>query len=442
MGDRPSIPFSKVNQEGLLNEVKKGIIPTIRMIWQEGEVYFFDNCFIHHSKVNIEARRARHARLKGGVSPDPGKSPTPKRNFIQRLLAPLFRFFNVGDDFPLLKRLAGFVFAGTTVFFAGTLFVPLYHYTGWVEANYEEDFDLIAFTEDPTAEPISQLINDEGFLIKPAIKTSRGDRTESNQIFIYTVEAGDSLSSIAQQFGINKNTLVMENDLWNASRLRTGMQLRVLPVDGVSHMVEDEDTLSDLAKEYEVEIADILRQNKMDEGDVLIADSRVIIPGGEKEKPVVVASVPTPTYTGPRTTSGNAPATPTGSAAPSASGRLIWPTNSCGKMTQGFRGGHLALDIACVNRGPIYASASGTVVTAKKGWNGGYGNYIIVDHGGGMQTLYAHNETLYVGVGDYVTQGQTIAWMGNTGRVYGRTGIHVHWEVRINGAKYNPLNFL
>ena len=120
---------------------------------------------------------------------------------------------------------------------------------------------------------------------------------------------------------------------------------------------------------------------------------------------------------------------------------LIWPTIKKARLTQGYRRGHYAVDIAIRSKAPIFAAASGKVIKAAYGWNGGYGNVVIVDHGNGMQTLYGHNEKLYVTVGQYVEQGQTIAWMGRSGRVYGPTGIHLHFEVRINGVKYNPMNF-
>ena len=83
-----------------------------------------------------------------------------------------------------------------------------------------------------------------------------------------------------------------------------------------------------------------------------------------------------------------------------------------------------------------------TRVASEYGWNGGYGNVIEIDHGNGLVTLYAHNKDLYVKVGNNVSRGQHIASMGNTGLVYGKTGIHVHFEVRLNGVKKNPLLYL
>ena len=116
-----------------------------------------------------------------------------------------------------------------------------------------------------------------------------------------------------------------------------------------------------------------------------------------------------------------------------------WVRPTQGRITQGFRGGHYAYDVADTSKPPILAAAGGTVIKASSGtWGGGYGNHVIIDHGNGYQTLYAHAEVLYVNVGDSVSQGQVIAKMGNTGSVYGRTGIHLHFEITYNGTKLNP----
>ena len=217
-----------------------------------------------------------------------------------------------------------------------------------------------------------------------------------------------------------------ENNIWNPNQLKVGSALRILPVNGLSHAVKKGDTIDSLAKKYKVEKDDIIKQNQLEE-EILLADSTIIIPGAKREQPVFVASA------------SRAPANVANYSGPKAAGRLIWP--AAGKVTQGYRGGHLAIDIGNRDKGPIYAAAAGKVIKAGNGWNGGYGNMIIIDHGGDMQTLYAHNEKIYVTEGQYVDQGQTISWMGRSGRVYGPTGIHLHFEVRIKGVKYNPMNF-
>lgn len=317
----------------------------------------------------------------------------------------------------------------SAVFFIFSSFGPMYNLT---EGNFGyEPVGLIDFANQGTDRILADIITEDGFLLKPALNSTEGDRSTANEIFAYEVEPGDTLSSLAQRFGIKKETLIMENNLWNINHLRTGMTLNILPVDGISHVIKKGDTVGKIAKKYEVEVEDIVRQNQLEDEEVLLADSALIIPGGKKSviPPVVNYG-------------SSAPANPTiYSYSGGGSGRLIWPTLGSAKLTQGFHGGHYAIDIGNRSKGPIFAAAGGKVIKATYGWGGGYGNHVIIDHGNGMQTLYAHNEKLYVTNGQYVDQGQTIGWMGRSGRVYGPTGIHLHFEVRINGVKYNPMNF-
>ncbi|MGH3071263.1 MAG: murein hydrolase activator EnvC family protein [Gaiellaceae bacterium] len=123
---------------------------------------------------------------------------------------------------------------------------------------------------------------------------------------------------------------------------------------------------------------------------------------------------------------------------PSAAG-FIWPVH--GILTSGFgwRWGrmHEGIDLAVSNGTPVVSAAAGTVIVA--GWMGGYGNLVVVDHGGGISTAYGHNTSITVGVGQQVAQGQLIAYSGNTGH---STGPHVHFEVRINGAAVDPMGYL
>jgi murein DD-endopeptidase MepM/ murein hydrolase activator NlpD len=125
------------------------------------------------------------------------------------------------------------------------------------------------------------------------------------------------------------------------------------------------------------------------------------------------------------------------SSTPSASG-LIWPVNGPVVSPFGMRWGrmHTGIDIAVGYGTPIHAAASGTVIFA--GWMGGYGNFVIVDHGGGMSTGYAHQSSIAVGGGS-VTQGQVIGYVGCTGHCFGP---HLHFEVRINGSPVDPMGYL
>lgn len=342
----------------------------------------------------------------------------------QKLLA----LFNLQNDNPTVNQFTRRIVSFTLAFLIITPFIPLYQFTEGYYLN--EDFDLMEFTEQDYDSVLSDIMTEDGFLLKPAINSEQGDRSTASEIFAYDVESGDTLSSIAARFGIKKETLIWENNLWNENRLRSGMTLKILPVDGVSHLIKKGDTVDKIAKKYKIDKEVIVKQNQLEEGEELLISSALIIPGAKKSMPVYKPSYGT-----------SAPSNIASYHAIPTGGRLVKPVASNARLTQGFRRGHYALDWGNRNKGPIFAAAGGKVVRSDYGWNGGYGNVIIIDHGNGMQTLYAHNEKIYVTRGQYVEQGQTISWMGNSGRVYGPTGIHLHFEVRINGVKYNPMNF-
>ncbi len=377
--------------------------------------------------ININARRERHAKLKQEnialkkPSLNPVEATTAAlRNGIQQLCR------DQGNSL-MIHRFLRRVTVFTAVFMLLSPFITTYQLAHEAHGYYQPDEEIgaVDFGGQDSEYTIADVMTEDGFLLKPAINSAEGDRSGFSDIFVYTVEPGDTLSSIAQSFNLKRETLMGENNLWNPNRLRVGSKIKILPVDGLSHVVKKNETLDALAKKYKVEKEDIIKQNQL-EDETLIADSTVIIPGAKRSAPVYLTST--------------APASAANySGAKSAVGRLIWPT--VGKLTQGYHQGHLALDIGNRNKGPVYAAAAGKVIKAQGGWNGGYGNMIIIDHGNGMQTLYGHNEKLYVTVGQYVEQGQVISWMGRTGRVYGPTGIHLHFEVRIKGVKYNPMNF-
>jgi murein DD-endopeptidase MepM/ murein hydrolase activator NlpD len=124
-----------------------------------------------------------------------------------------------------------------------------------------------------------------------------------------------------------------------------------------------------------------------------------------------------------------------------------WPVN--GRVTSEFgwrvhpishaRSLHAGIDIAAPTGAPVYAAADGVVVKSQSGWNGGYGNVVIVDHGSGIMTLYGHNSSLASSYGQEVKRGDVIAYVGNTGN---STGPHCHFEVRVNGVPQNPRGWL
>lgn len=287
------------------------------------------------------------------------------------------------------------------------------------------------------------LLVEEGFLMKSSSLTQQGSRRAYAQGLLYTVQNGDSVERLASRYHIKGDTIRFANGLGPADPLKPGTQLILLPVDGVLHTVTRGQTLNRIAELYGVAASDISSQNKL-EGGFLLAGQELIIPGGKPivAKPATIAVV-TPTL--PPVKAGQKPPTaPSGKpvviAAPTP-GLLQMPCEKC-NYTQYFHPGHYAVDIQEKGGGPVFAAENGTVTRADYGWDGGYGNVVEIDHGNGLVTLYAHNKQLLVKRGDKVVRGQQIGWMGATGRVYGATGIHVHFEVRVNGEKKNPLLYL
>jgi len=370
------------------------------------------------TSANTQARLARHAKLKLHQPEAPRAG-----NFVSRGILNVKHSLCLDGSAGVLSQIGIKVVTLTAAFLLITPFLPFYQNT---EGSAVGGLEELNVTEQDPNSALATVMTEDGFLLKPSLETAESDRTSFNEVFAYSVEPGDTLSSIAERFGLKKETVMWENDLWNPNQVKTGITLKILPVDGVSHLVKKGETVASIAKKYKIDSKIIVKQNQL-EDQSLVADTLLIIPGATRALPI-------PSFKG----GGNAPALPPGSAFV-AGGKMLWPTLTAARITQKFHRGHYAVDIANRARGPIYAAASGKVVLAKYGWDGGYGNYIILDHGNGMQTLYGHAEKLYVSEGQYVEKGQTIAWMGSTGH---SSGPHVHFEVRINGVKYNPLNFL
>ncbi len=286
------------------------------------------------------------------------------------------------------------------------------------------------------------LLVEDGFIMKSSSLTQQGSRRAYAEGIIHVVQEGDSVEKIAQRYNIKADTIRWANSLAAGSVIRPGQELVILPVDGVLHKVTRGQTLTRIAQLYEIPAEQIASQNGI-RGGFILSGQELIIPGARPivTQPTQVATTPKPGTPTPTRPTPASPGKPTGVTATPTSGILQMPCEKC-TFTQYFNPGHYAVDIQQKGGGPIFAAEAGTVIRADTGWNGGYGNVIEVEHGNGLVTLYAHNKELYVKVGDEVARGQEISWMGNTGRVYGKTGIHVHFEVQVNGVKKNPVLYL
>lgn len=245
----------------------------------------------------------------------------------------------------------------------------------------------------------------------------------SDRISVYVVRPGDTLSEIATMFGVSVNTIIWANNLSGAKDVHPGDTLIILPVSGVEHTVVKGDTLRSLARKYGADADEIALYNGLDTGAALNIGSTVIIPGGE---------ISAPAQTPSKKPSGNTQPYRGGSG-PSAPGYFGNPVPG-GIITQDIHGWN-GIDIGAKRGTSVYAAADGVVIISRSNgaWNGGYGNYVVITHDNGSQTLYSHLSSAIVSPGQSVSRGQLIGYVGATGRA---TGTHLHFEVR--GAK-NPL---
>jgi murein DD-endopeptidase MepM/ murein hydrolase activator NlpD len=271
-------------------------------------------------------------------------------------------------------------------------------------------------------------------------------------VITYTVKTGDTLFGIAEKFGLKPQTILWGNYYTladNPHTLRPGQVLNVLPVDGVYHKWSEGEGLNGVAKFYGVKPEDITNYpgNHLDPSQIgdpahpnIKPGTWLIIPGGTRA--FVSWSAPVIPRDNPK-----AAASVLGPGACSSpvqgaigSGTFVWPSDQ--HYLSGFdynpAANHPAIDIAGDLGKPAYASDSGVIVYA--GWNNwGYGNVIVINHGNGWQTLYAHLSQINVGCGQSVVQGSVIGLIGSTGN---STGPHLHFEMMYNGVKVNPHDYL
>ncbi len=249
----------------------------------------------------------------------------------------------------------------------------------------------------------------------------RGDIVE------YIVKKGETLSAIAKKFDVSLDTIIWANNLRSPKDIRAGQRLKIPPVTGIVHRVRRGETVYSLAKKYRTDPQKIVdfpfNTFANDETFALKVGQVIIIPDG-----IMPSAKPPPSYYAARRW-------PVVAGKKTAS-QFIWPTS--GVVTQGYSWYHRAIDIANPAAPNILAAAAGTVERVIYG-RYGYGHHVIIDHGNGYKTLYAHMTRIYVHPGQKVAQGQPIGRMGSTGH---STGTHLHFEIRRGRVRLNPLSFL
>lgn len=274
-----------------------------------------------------------------------------------------------------------------------------------------------------------------GALSSLAISEDRASVAPREAVEDYTVQDGDTLSTIAAQYGVSLNTLLWANGLSVRSVVKPGQTLKILPVSGVLHTVKSGDTVARIAKTYNVTEDQILAYNNIDDATGLQVTQSLVIPGGEMK-------APTPTTRKAAVSSIFTAAPSSSNARASTGAKMLWPTD-LSYIVRGRSWYHTGVDIDCnghadgTSTNDNYAAADGIVQFA--GVKSGYGTVVEINHGNGIVTRYGHNHVLYVTKGQQVTSGTPIGRCGSTGN---STGTHLHFEVIANGAFMNPLEYL
>ncbi len=299
----------------------------------------------------------------------------------------------------------------------------------------EDGVEVTAVSPTPTLPPQGTLpvVNDSSLAPLPNPNTYQ-TKLPVHEFQLHEVARGETPNIIANQYGISADTLLGGNT-WlsqESNQLQVGAQLVILPVDGVLHNVRAGETIESIAELYRVTPEAIINYppNNLEFPFYrLVPESELVIPG---------ASIGQFFFTAPKSVATNAAGEPQWTVF--GTGTYIWPINGrC--ITQFYNGFHPGLDVGSMEGSPVYASDTGTVTYASfaAGTYYDYGNLIVINHGNGFETFYAHLSSIGVFPGQTVTQGELIGFTGNTGR---SSGPHIHFEIRDRDFRTNPLDRL
>lgn len=303
--------------------------------------------------------------------------------------------------------------------------------------------DVLAASPPPQTTPVEE--PDQTADARAAVAAAVETTPEPQPAYLtYVVQQGDTAASIAARHGLQVESL-----LWNNPELRTdpnflyvGEELTIPTRDGILYTVQLGDTLLDVADAYQVDVENVvgLSANQLGNADSVLDGAVLLLPGAVPPPPPPPAVTPEPFYAAAAPDEGYTEGYSPPAATAVVSG-FMWPV--AGSLNDYYgapRGGgtyHSGLDIGADSGTPIAAAAGGQVVLASSGY--GYGNYVIVRHDNGYETLYAHLTEIYVAQGQWVAQGEAIGTVGDTGWA---TGPHLHLEVRVGGAAVDPLGYL
>ena len=318
--------------------------------------------------------------------------------------------------------------------------------------------DLVAVTATPVAEVIAPVHSptpppelgnvmptpDPGDVLRLADIHTIIPTRPRYEVSKYTVVANDTLFVIADKFNLDPETILWGNTALadNPNLLSVGQELNILPVDGALRIVQAGDTLEKIAKAYHGTVDGIVNfpGNDLDPSEPVITNGQfIIIPGGWRDS--VVWQLPVVTRsTGPSANTGEPGSCSGPFSGPTGSNTFVWPANN--RFLSGtdyLPQGHPGIDIAAGLGAPLFASDTGVIVFAGLSYRG-YGNLVIIDHGNGWQTAYAHLSQINVFCGGAIFQGQLLGLSGSTGN---STGAHLHFEMRHSQfGRVNPWMYL
>ena len=269
----------------------------------------------------------------------------------------------------------------------------------YYDASYREGEGAAGVTEDNAYEP------DDLGLAVPLL------------FFAHELQPGDVISSLAIKYGLNQGTLISVNGIQNTRTIQAGKEIKIPNQDGILHKIAEGETVGAIAQKYEVNPEPVVTANELFSEKIKVGSS-LFVPGAKLNEAAL------------QEINGDLFIRPIRGRITSRYGWRISPIT-------GKRGFHSGLDIAAPTGTPIGAGMSGRVSSV--GYSAVFGNYVIISHHSNYRTLYAHLSSIKTRSGAYVSAGQTIGYVGNTGQ---STGPHLHFQVYKNGSTINPALFM
>lgn len=355
--------------------------------------------------------------------PSAAKAPS-KRGRIGRIqAAAVARLARRAAD-RLAGRLASLGPARAAVLALSTLLLALVLYMAGAAILRGPSFPMPADSLLPEVPGSSELLLEYASPEMAGAKTAYADAAQdlppppaTLSYSTYTVRSGDTLGGIAKRFGLTMDSLISANGISSARAVKSGTALRVPSMDGLVHRVRSGESISSISKKYRIEATTLVDANDLGSATLTLGQS-LFIPGAkltDEDLKQVLGEM------------------------------IIWPAR--GRLSSyfgyrpdpftGIRRFHAGLDIVVNSSTPVRAAAGGIV--SDVGYNANFGNYIILSHAGGLQTLYGHLSSSAVAKGAKVAQGTMIGLSGNTGY---STGPHLHFGVFKGGVGMNPLKYL